>query len=583
MDNTIKCPYCCEEIPASSTVCPYCGESLGHKQEEKSTQEESSPEPENSEPAVPKPDHFSSVSNSKPTAYTVSYFEESDSLKGMFIDPVFKGFFDFKGKLNRKQFLAATMTILLVVVILGGLAAYAKKLSEASLSNPWGVVSDALIILMTIFSYLQTAKISVRRTNDIGISPYWNLLYIGFGFIPFLMCLFMKTGCGSNKKAGKITAISIASLLGLGLVIGIASAISAGMGSGDYQRDDDSVSSYAGSAEQTSTESKTQDDSSDNVFVDSETGAKYMLFDDSSFGKGVMNALNFPDKQIKLCLNTNNTLLIIGENYKLYWPQFTSSVLYGIKQKYDKYEFYAESGQYTLHEEVYRTNSGRFVSKVNDEVCDIIIEITSSGEKPRIEIYSYLNSTKSIFDIMEFSGSGDCRLMFNVLKTLTNNIGKVEGSSASYQSGSSSTSSSYEPTSNSTVSLESLKSKNIERSLSQNRSVELTDSKLFISDKVGSLEIDLNDIVRFGNMCKDWLNSDAYSSFNFVSSGGVFSLWRVGNDNIFPEKLILDSWQPNYAGSDMIYEIIIEDILGDQVSISLNERDLKTIISLIFD
>lgn len=582
MNNTIKCPYCCEEIPASSTVCPYCGESLGHCHEERPMQEESSSEPEMPE-LSPKPDQTPSVSNSKLTAYTVSNFEGSNSLKGLFIDPIFKGFFDFKGKLNRKQYLAATVTILLVMVILGGLAAYAKILSEASLSNPWGVVSEALIILMTIFSYLQTAKISVRRTNDIGISPYWNLLYIGFGFIPFIMCLFMKTGCGSNKKAGKITAISLASLLGLGLVIGIASAISEGMGSGDYQRDDDSASSYAGSAEQTSTEPKTQDDSSDNVFVDSETGSKYMLFDDPSFGKGVMNALSFPDRKITLCLNTNNTLLLIGENYKLYWPQFTSSVLSGIRQKYDKFEFYAESGQYALVDEVYRNESGRFVSKVNDEVCDIVIDMKVSNDNPRIHIYSYLDTMDSGFDIMDFSGISDCRLMFNVLKTLTNNIGKVEGTSSSYQSGSSSTSSSYEPTSNSMVSSESLKSKNIERNLSDNRSVELTDSKLFINDKVGSLEIDLDDIVRFGNMCKDWLKSDALDSFNFVSSGGVFSLWRVGEDNIFPEKLILDSWQPNYAGADMIYEIIIEDILGGQVCISLNERDLKTIINLIFD
>lgn len=581
MSNTIKCPYCCEEIPASSTVCPYCGESLGHSQEERPKQEESSPEPEMPKPAS-KPDYTPSVSNSKPTAYTVSNFEELDSLKGLFMDPIFKGFFDFRGKLNRKQFLAATLTIILVMAILGGLAAYANKLSEASLSNHWGVVKEALTILMTLFGYLQTAKISVRRTNDIGISPYWNLLYIGFGFIPFIMCLFMKTGSGSNRKAGKITAISLASLLGVGIIIGIASAISEGMGTGDYQRDNDSESSYTGSDVQTSTESKTQDDSSDNVLVDSETGMKYMFFDDASYGKGVMSAIDFPDKRITLCLNTNNTLLIIGENYKLYWPQFTSSMLSGIRQKYDKYEFYAESGQSTLQDEVYSTNSGRFVSKVNDEVCSIDMEMRSLGNKPWIGIYSYLNSTESVFYIIDISGSSDCRLMFNVLKTLTNNIVKVKDSSASYQSGSSSTSSSYEPISKSTVSSESLKSKNIQRSLSENRSVELKDSKLFINDKVGSLEIDLDDIVRFGNMCKDWLKSDALDSFNFVSSGGVFSLWRVGEDNIFPEKLILDSWQPNYAGADMIYEIIIEDILGDQVNISLNEKDLKTIISLIF-
>ncbi|GEM_PF-4791361 len=578
MNNTIKCPYCCEEIPASATVCPYCGENLEHSKDGRSTQEESSPEPE-IPTAAPKTDHTPSVSNSKPTAYTVSNFEGSYSLKGLFIDPIFKGFFDFRGKISRKQFRTAILTILFVMAIIRGLGVLAERLSDASWSNHWGVVEEALMLLMIIFGYLQTVKISVRRTNDIGISPYWNLLYIGFGLIPFLMCLFMKTGCGSNKKAGKITAISFATLLALCLVIDIASAIS----DGDYQRDDDSASSYTGSAEQASTESKTQEDTSDNVFVDSETGSKYMIFDDPSFGKGAMSALNFPDKKITLCLNTNNTLLIIGENYKLYWPQFTSSMLSGIRQKYDKFEFYAQSGQCALWDDVYRTESGRFVSKVNDEVCDIVIEMRTFNNNPYIHLYSYLDSVDSSFDIWEIYGISDCRSMFDVFKTLTNNIGKAESSSASYQSVSSSTSSSYEPISTSTVSSESLKSKNIERNLSEKRSVELTDSKLFIRDTVGSLEIDLNDIVRFGNMCKDWLNSDALSSFIFESSKGEFSLWRIGADNIFSEKLILDSWQPNYAGSDTIYEIIIEDVLGDQVNISLNERDLKTIINLIFD
>ncbi len=32
MNNTIKCPFCGEEIPTSSTSCPYCGEKVGQEQ-----------------------------------------------------------------------------------------------------------------------------------------------------------------------------------------------------------------------------------------------------------------------------------------------------------------------------------------------------------------------------------------------------------------------------------------------------------------------------------------------------------------------------------------------------------------------
>ena len=64
MSNTIKCPYCGEEIPASSTSCPYCGERLDQKRGEEQVPVTTSPEDSTSRPA---------------SQYIQSHIPESDS------------------------------------------------------------------------------------------------------------------------------------------------------------------------------------------------------------------------------------------------------------------------------------------------------------------------------------------------------------------------------------------------------------------------------------------------------------------------------------------------------------------------
>lgn len=68
MSNTIKCPYCGEEIPASSTNCPYCGEQLDQKRSEEQVPVTPSPAYQTSEP--PKQD-------------LQSHIPESDSKQGI--------------------------------------------------------------------------------------------------------------------------------------------------------------------------------------------------------------------------------------------------------------------------------------------------------------------------------------------------------------------------------------------------------------------------------------------------------------------------------------------------------------------
>lgn len=52
MSNTIKCPYCGEEIPASSTNCPYCGERLDQERGNEQVPFTPSPEYQTSEPPL---------------------------------------------------------------------------------------------------------------------------------------------------------------------------------------------------------------------------------------------------------------------------------------------------------------------------------------------------------------------------------------------------------------------------------------------------------------------------------------------------------------------------------------------------
>lgn len=253
-----------------------------------------------------------------------------------------------------------------------------------------------------------------------------------------------------------------------------------------------------------------------------------------------------------------------------------------LQNTYSKYQFYAESGQYTLRDEVYRTDSGRFISKANNEVCDIVMDM-QSNTYPSINLYVYLSSTDTPFDVMTLSGFQDCKLLFNVFKTLTNNL---DSARRFFNSGSASSNSSSSGTgASSTVSAESLKSKKVQSGLSEGRTVDIENMTLSIYDEdLGALTISEDDIIPFGELCRKWLGGSVYTSFTLETKEDCFALWRIGADNVFAHTLTMGSWQPNFAGADVIYELIINDEAGyEDVNMSFTEGDLRAIISVIFD
>lgn len=446
MSKSVRCPYCCEEIPSSSTVCPYCGEPLTQPVEE--------------------------------------------SVDGTSVS----------GAENESE-----------------------KESKANLPSSKNL-------------------------------PGWSEM---------------------NDK-GKMTVVIISIVMILSIVIAISFSVA-----NRTQSDVGAISSEYSSSGTSSTSSKTDSESSVQLFTDSETGLKYVYFDED-FGKGVASALNFPDRSLVFCLKTDNELVIHTEKYRIFWPQFTDALVSKLQNTYSKYQFYAESGQYTLVDEALRNESGRFISKANNEVCDIVMDMSSDGKYPSIKLYVYLSSTDTPFDVMTVSGFQDCKLLFNVFKTLTNNL---DSARRFFNSGSaSSNSSSYGAGSSSTVSAESLKSKKVECGLSEGRTVDLENMTLAISDEdLGALTISGKDIIPFGEICRKWLD-DIGESFTLETQDYTFALWRIGADNVFAHTLTMSSWQPNFAGSDVIYELYINDEIGyENVNMSFTEGDLRAIISVIFD
>lgn len=446
MSKLIRCPYCCEEIPSSSTVCPYCGEPL-----------------------------------------TPSAGEGAD----------------------------------------GTSVSVAENESETD--------------------------------SNANVSSSKNL-----------------SGWSEMSDMGKMAVVIISIVMILSIVIAITLSVASRTRS--YA---DDISSEYSSSGSSSTTSKTSTESSPQLFTDSETGLKYVYFDET-FGKGVATALNFPDISFSFYLKTDSELIIYTDKYQIFWPQFTDALVSKLQNTYSKYQFYAESGQYTLRDEVYRTDSGRFISKANNEVCDIVMDIQSSTY-PSINLYVYLSSTDTPFDVMTLSGFQDCKLLFNVFKTLTNNL---DSARRFFNSGSASSNSSSSGTgASSTVSAESLKSKKVRSGLSEGRTVDLENMTLSIYDEdLGALTISEDDIIPFGELCRKWLGGSVYTSFTLETKEDCFALWRIGADNVFAHTLTMGSWQPNFAGADVIYELIINDEAGyEDVNMSFTEGDLRAIISVIFD
>ena len=75
-----------------------------------------------------------------------------------FIDIVYRHFFDFKGRASRKVFWLFTLNVFVVNFIVGSISA--------------GILS----IMVSLFLFLPSLGLSVRRLHDINYSGWWVLI-----------------------------------------------------------------------------------------------------------------------------------------------------------------------------------------------------------------------------------------------------------------------------------------------------------------------------------------------------------------------------------------------------------------------
>lgn len=108
---------------------------------------------------------------------------------------VLKHYVDFKGRARRKEywfFALFEFITLILVSIVGGALDYVLGLS--------GVLSSALVTIVTLGLILPAIAVSFRRLHDIGKSGWWFLITLipCLGGIIFLVFMLLDSQPGSN-------------------------------------------------------------------------------------------------------------------------------------------------------------------------------------------------------------------------------------------------------------------------------------------------------------------------------------------------------------------------------------------------
>jgi len=108
--------------------------------------------------------------------------------------------FNYKGRLNRKQFWVLELTLIVINCGLHGLSVYI----ESPFYN-W------FIVLFLLFSLILTIFSSIKRLHDIDYSGWWLLLFI----LPLLLSIVLS----NSKIVGSMDSIAFI-ILSLFTVIG---------------------------------------------------------------------------------------------------------------------------------------------------------------------------------------------------------------------------------------------------------------------------------------------------------------------------------------------------------------------------
>lgn len=164
MEEIKKCPYCGGEIPVEVPKCKHCGEWVNEESKAKHLNETKQP----------------------------GFFEY------YLWEPIFKHYFDFKGKMPLKQYWISN---LLAIPLFTFAVTFLLSLL-VGLEYMNGSFAEVIDILFSLFIFIPTLACAVRRLRDTGKNPWWIFIAIipVIGWVCLICLLCRKGECISKNN-----------------------------------------------------------------------------------------------------------------------------------------------------------------------------------------------------------------------------------------------------------------------------------------------------------------------------------------------------------------------------------------------